>query len=144
MCLDETVKIAQIVSYLFGAIAALLAFFVYWANSRRERARWAESLYEKFFERPELKVVRDLLDCEGDDQEVRDLVGAGEYDFTDYLNFFEFVAYLQKSRQLSAADVKALFEYYLQCLKKHTVVMEYIGDKANGYEYLNELLGANR
>jgi hypothetical protein len=33
------------------------------------------------------------------------------------------VAYLRESKQPAAEDVKALFEYYIGCLKRHLVVV---------------------
>lgn len=142
MCLhlDTVVKVVQIVSYGAGVVAAVSAFLVYRSNSRRERARWAESLYSRFFERPGLKTVRDLLDSEAPDPRVKDLVTKEGSDWTDYLNFFEFVAYLQSQGQLLDRDVQALFGYYVECLKRHEAVLEYIRDKAKGFDYLSRLL----
>src|SRR5581483_10902638 len=125
MSLDQAVKVVQILSYLAGAGAAVSAFLVYRNNSRRERARWVESLYARFFEKSELKQIRDTLDCDADDEAVNALVAEERPAWTDYLNFFELVAYLQESRQVAAQDVSALFQYYLGCLKKHRSVMEY-------------------
>jgi len=50
------------------------------------------------------------------------------------------MAYLQTSRQLSRRDVQALFGYYLECLKRHREVVEYIRNKEKGYEYLRKSL----
>ncbi len=50
--------------------------------------------------------------------------GAGR-DFTDYLNFFEMVTFLADTGQLSKKDLLRLFRYYLLCLKRHRVVMNY-------------------
>lgn len=62
----EWKDIAQIVYYVAGTIgvlgtllAACLALCVYHRNSDLERARWATSLYEKFYEKKDLKSVRD-------------------------------------------------------------------------------------
>src|SRR5437868_2933667 len=85
----DAVRTVQVVSYLAGAVAALTAVWVYKSNSRRERARWAESLYSRFYEREELKRVRDLLDCDVGDPQVSQLVTAESSVWTDYLNFFE-------------------------------------------------------
>ena len=115
---------------------------MYRRNSQRERARWAESLYSRFFERSELKAVRDLLDCDATDPQVEQFVKAESSNWTDYLNFIEFVAYLHKSRQLSDGDVKALFGYYLGCLRQHPSVITYIQNESKGYEYLREMLAA--
>jgi hypothetical protein len=140
MSWDQTVKAVQILSYMAGAAAAVSAVFVYRSNSRRERARWVENLYSRFFEKNELKQVRDTLDCNSEDEKVNALVAEEGSAWTDYLNFFELVAYLQESKQLAAEDVKALFEYYIGCLKRHRAVMGYIGDQAKGFKYLRKLL----
>ena len=138
--LDIAVKFAQIASYCAGAFAAVSAFFLYRSNSRRERARWAEGLYVRFFEQSKLKEVRDALDCDAPNPRVTKLVSDESSDWTDYLNFFEFVAYLQSSRQLLEQDVQAPFGYYLQCLKKHQTVLDYIRDRSKGFDYLREML----
>lgn len=83
--LDTVVKLVQIASYIASTVAAVWAFVVYRGNSRRERARWAEGLYSRFFEREELKKVRDLLDTDADDTQVQDLVTNETSDWTDYL-----------------------------------------------------------
>lgn len=137
---DQAVKGVQILSYLAGAAAAVSAVFVYRNNSRRERARWVESLYSRFFEKGELKQVRDILDCNPDDEKVNALVTEEGSAWTDYLNFFELVAYLQEAKQVAAADVKALFEYHIGCLKRHPAAMDYIRDEAKGFKYLRRLL----
>lgn len=123
-----------------GIFAAFWALRVYSSNSRRERARWAESLYARFYERAELKLTRDKLDCASGDPVVAELVTKEASELTDYLNFFEFVAYLESSRQLEEADVQALFSYYLDCLKRHKEVAAYIQNREKGFEYLRQNL----
>jgi uncharacterized membrane protein YwzB len=144
MSLESVQAIVQIVSSVAGIGAAFWALFVYRSNSRRERARWAESLYSRFYEKAELKDIRERLDCEpGDeagDAAVADLVAEEPAELTDYLNFFEFVAYLQSSKQLSETDVQALFSYYLECLRKHKTVAAYIEDPKKGFEHLRNTL----
>jgi hypothetical protein len=136
----DLVKAVQIGSYIAGVFAAFWAVKVYRNNSRRERARWAEGLYSRFYEKDELKRVRDVLDCEAGTAEVAKLVTVESSDWTDYLNFFEFVAYLQSSKQLSKGDVDALFSYYLGCLKRHPEVVAYVRNKEKGYEFLSKVL----
>jgi hypothetical protein len=140
MCLDAVAKWAQIVYYIVGAVAAFVAMLVYRSNSRRERVRWAESLYSRFFVEPDLKSVRDVLDAYPNDSKVVDLVTEDSSAWTDYLNFFEFVAYLQASKQLSDKDVWALLGYYFECLKKHESSAKYIRDKEKGFDYLRKSL----
>jgi len=148
----EWKDIAQIVYYVAGTIgvlgtllAAFLALCVYHRNSELERARWASSLYEKFYEKKDLKTVRDKLDGDDADSDaVRKLVSDAESDFTDYLNFFEFIAFLKKSKQLYAAQVEDLFGFYLGCLEKHSVVMGYVLELENGYEGVASLLSSRK
>lgn len=137
---DIAKAIIQIVSSIAGIVAAFWALWVYRTNSRRERARWAENLYARFFERSELKTIRDRLDCLPGDPAVRQLVNEESAALTDYLNFFEFVAYLKSSKQLSETDIEALFGYYLDCLRRHPEVAAYIRDRGKGFEYLRKTL----
>jgi hypothetical protein len=98
------------IATIVGALAALFAIYVYFRNSRLERACWLGSLYEKFYERNNLKEVSEVLDCDtGDSPEINKLVNEGSQRFTDYLNFFEFVAVLGKSGQLKQYEIENLF-----------------------------------
>jgi hypothetical protein len=125
---------------IVGAVAALWAIYVYFTNSRLRRAEWLASLYEKFYERPDLKEIREILDCEENDSaDITKLVREEPSNFSDYLNFFEFVAVLQNSRQLRKAEIEDLFGYYLGCLENCPPVRNYIARK--GYEQLDRLLG---
>ena len=124
---------------IVGAVAALWAIYVYFTNSRLRRAEWLASLYEKFYERPDLKEIREILDCEENDSaDITKLVREEQSNFSDYLNFFEFVAVLQNSRQLRKAEIEDLFGYYLGCLENCPAVRNYIARK--GYEQLDKLL----
>lgn len=146
MTLNSTIQIAYwtagIVYSMVGTVAAIGALLVYRNNSKRERARWAEGLYTRFYEKPELKKVRDQLDCVAGDAGVASLVSEESSALTDYLNFFEFVAYLQSSKQLSRTDVQALFGYYLDCVRRHKDVVGYIRNKEKGFEYLSKIISA--
>jgi hypothetical protein len=122
-----------------GAIAAFWGICVYFSNSRLRRAEWLGSLYDKFYERSELKAVREVMDCEGGQSAAIDkLVSEEPPEFSDYLNFFEFVAVLRKSRQLTQGEIEDLFHYYLDCLENCRAVRAYIAKK--GYEQLDRLL----
>jgi hypothetical protein len=52
---------AATISAVGTALAAGFAAFVYRRNSTLERARWASSLYEKFYEATTCKQMRDSL-----------------------------------------------------------------------------------
>lgn len=98
------------IAAILGAIVGLWAIYVYFTNSRVRRAEWLASLYEKFYENSDLKAVREIVDCEGGDSpDISRLVSEEPPELTDYLNFFEFVAVLKKSHQLSANEIESLW-----------------------------------
>lgn len=132
--------IAETASALLAIGAALVAAKTYASNAQRERAKWAVQLYEKFYESDRYKLMREELDCEPDEDAVVQHVREESAIFTDYLNFFELVAFLANSKQLSERDVLQLFQYYLHCLEKHAVVSRYINDEHKGFEMLSALL----
>lgn len=138
--LDAILKVVQICAYIATACAALGALKVYRSNARHERARWAESMYVKFFEESSLKRVREVVDSDANNGQVEEYVTKEPPEWTDYLNFIEFVAYLQSSKQLLDRDVQALFGYYIECLRKHALVLEYVQKKEKGFDYLRRLL----
>lgn len=139
----QTVKgVIEIVTALGTLIAAWFAAITYCKSVKLERAKWMKELYEKFYERSDLKNVRDVLD--GDDQvKISELVKKEGPDFTDYLNFFEFVAFLHQSKQISKQEVLGVFEYYLRNLKQHKDVADYIATRSKGFERLDKLLKTN-
>ena len=132
---------AERISSLLAAAAVLGAVRIYYSKAALERATWLSSLYSKFYEAPDLKRIRKVLDDNPPDAtEVEELIRTEDSDFTDYLNFFEFMASLTDRRQLSKKDVAALFDYYLRLLSKHKDVRRYVLDDRNGYGYLKKLL----
>jgi hypothetical protein len=136
-----TFENSQRIYYLMATAGAFVAVLTYYRNSMVERARWLSSLYSKFYEAPDLKRIRKALDENAPNAPViRELVGEEDSDFTDYLNFFEFMAYLEARKQLKKRDVAALFDYYLRVLSKHKDVREYVSNDRNGYGYLKKLL----
>jgi hypothetical protein len=137
-------NIAQLASYAVGIVATVLAVWTYRSNSRRERAKWAVQLYEKFYETELYKEMRDQLDCAPESEEVGKIVKAESFAFTDFLGFFELVAVLVDNKQLSKKDVLDLFDYYLGCLRRHSAVAVYIDDPAHGFEHLSRFLRETR
>ena len=132
---------AERLSSLLAAAAVLGAVRIYYRKVALERATWLSSLYSKFYEAPDLKRIRKVLDDNSADAPaVEELVRSEDSDLTDYLNFFEFMAYLKDRRQLSKKDVAALFDYYLRLLSKHQDVRRYVLDDRNGYGYLKILM----
>ena len=142
MSWKERVEIGYMIAGAISAVGTVLAAgfaaFVYQRNSTFERAKWASTLYEKFYEVTNLK----KLDCRNDLDSVNEIVIREEADFTDYLNFFEFIAFLKTSKQLKSSEIEALFGYYLDCLNRHDRVRQYISNPENGYEGLSKLLAS--
>jgi|SRR5215813_9805626 len=146
MTVKERVEIVYMIAGAISAVgtvlAAVFAAVVYQRNSTFERARWASSLYERFYEGTTLKQIRDTLDCSKDLDSVNEIVIREEPAFTDYLNFFEFIAFLKTSKQLKDSEIEVLFGYYLDCLNRHDRVKKYIANSENGYEGLARLLAS--
>jgi len=144
MTWKETLETISLIAGIFSAIGTVLAAgfaaFVYYRNSAFERARWASSLYDKFYEETTLKQLREMLDCLNNSDLVNEIVIRQESAFTDYLNFFEFIAFLKSSKQLKDSEIEALFGYYLDCLNRHDRVRHYVSNPENGYEGLAKLL----
>jgi len=146
MTVKERVEIVYFIAGTISAvgtvIAAVFAAVVYKRNSTFERAKWASNLYEKFYEGPTLKQIRDKLDCIKNLDSVNEIVLREEPAFTDYLNFFEFIAFLRSSKQLKDSEIDVLFGYYLDCLNRHDRLKTYISNPENGYEGLATLLAS--
>lgn len=133
--------IPQTAYYVVAIIAAIWALVVYRRNRRLEQAKWLSTFYDKFYETEKYKTVRELLDSSKTD-EIAGMVENEDPAFTDYLNFFEHVAIFAGSKQLRTDDVEASFCYYLDCLKTHEKVRNYINKPDKGYEKLKAYLEA--
>lgn len=136
----ETIKtIAEVLTAAATLGAGFWAAWTYRQSVRLERAKWMKELYEKFYERPNLKEVRDALgSCE--QTEIENLVKTEDSRFTDYLNFFEFLAYLAKSKQIQDDELDDLFQYYIERLTRNATVAAYIEDENKGFGNLANLL----
>jgi hypothetical protein len=113
------------------------------ANARLERAKWAVQFHHDFFAKADHLKFRVALDSEHTDAcEICKFAEKGKdtEEFTNFLNFFELLAYLQASGQLSPEDVKAIFHYYLCRFNKHQDLRKYIAAPEYGYNYLDSLL----
>lgn len=132
----------QLIALVVSAGALLTALSTYRYNAQTRRAEFIYKLHTDFFVSGTYKEVRRILDCTDDaGKEESRLYIAGEPEaLTDYLNLFEMVAYLRKTGQLTAADVNALFGYYLSCLKRNSAVTAYLHRGESSFENLSRLL----
>ncbi len=139
----------------FGAIYAVFhGVEEYRARTDAERLRWLSQLQIVFFEGRTFSFVRRKIDYEELDDVVallrRDRDPHAKFEpeekelfdkFTDYLNFFEFIAYLIYEKQMLRKDVEALFDYYLRRLvevRQAEELLAYL--KENNFENLSKLL----
>jgi hypothetical protein len=137
---------------LTAITAGFLAISDYRSRVLAEKSKWFLQLYEKLFENPQYKHVRRKLDY-GDVEEIKMLIHHDAQnlefsqaqqtvfdEFTDYLNFFEFIAHLKEIGQVTSEDIKATFDYYLKLLTKarNPEIRRYL--KKEGFENLDKLL----
>jgi hypothetical protein len=151
-------------SYLTGVGTVTLAFAAFFTGmhaiteyknrTESEQVRWVMQLFAQFFQDHRYHFIRQKIDY--DDMEdiaplmERDLKRDGDFSqedrdlldkFTDFLNFFEMIAYLIERRQLASKDINQIFDYYLRRMTRiHRAgaLLEYL--KQTGFENLYGLL----
>jgi len=138
---------------LIGGVAAALGLRQYADSVGLRRAEWLYKLYEEFYVEDSLKSIREKLDSDRGREEIESIIRKSETQlseaeneelikFTDYLNFFEFMAYLKKKGAIKRDDIIDMFRYYLDCLRHSTVISSYI--PTAGYEMLGSFLAEMR
>lgn len=131
--------IAAIIGSIAGLLLAIPAFFAllqYRSNSRAQRAQWLVGLFERFYEKDSYREVRRHVEWQ--EEEVRSKISEDpdfEQKWTDYLNFFEFIAYLEGIGELKSQDVDAMFRYWIDDLRRFDGYL-----REFGYENLVQLL----
>jgi len=130
------------IAILSTGVAALSAAFTYWRNANTKRAEFLLLLHKAFFVDTTYKPLRDLLDnpSESDVDKLRSHIQEETAELTDFLNFFELIAYFESCRTLRAADVDALLNYYLHLIKVNGPLLTYIGKDQTSFEYLKTLI----
>jgi hypothetical protein len=134
--------------------AAILARRSYRHQISLERMKWLQQFYDNFYNSDRYKAVRQRIDFDDVEtlfpllrksdtapQELRPQERDQLDQFTDYLNFFEWIGYLEKEGQVSFENVDVMFKYYLVRLLQvdaNQQLRKYISD--HGYEELNRLL----
>ena len=127
---------------VLALVSAIVALSVYRRNSSTRRAEFLYDLHTSFFVNETYKAVRKVLDDTSEKAASKrsSFVDDEPEQFTDFLNFFELVAYLEQRGNLSLKDVEALLGYYLNLFEKNSDIRDYIRDTKNGFEQLNGLL----
>lgn len=141
----------KIFSGVIVSVSAFFAAFSYFRNGRLERAKWLSHLHEKFFAENKYGEIRMLLDY----KEPIKNYDALKVSFSDssnfsnadlqekligYLNFFEFIATLEKEKQLDFKHINMTFGYYLSSLKEESNSWVYSNLSKNGFTNLPGLV----
>ena len=131
---------ATLIAAVTGASVALVTFR---RNAKTKRAEFLTSLHKSFFVEETYKRTREVLDDDSPSGEERReaMVAEQPAAFTDFLNFFELIAYFRTLGAYTESDVNALLGYYLRLLKRSRCIYRYICDRRNDFEHLQALLG---
>lgn len=129
--------------------AAGFGVVTYRRSQRQRRAEWLDQLYTRFFEAPQYKRIRRILDYEVEPafSELRAAIESGKdsdasEELVDYLNFFEFLGSLKAMDQVSDKEISMLFEYYICRLNDHPFVIAFV--ESEGFEELARMCATRR
>jgi hypothetical protein len=139
---------------LAALYAGLQAVREYGSRTKSEHMRSLSAFFREFYENTRFRRIRQKIDF-GEFSEIKALLEKDNAenpdfdqvekelfdDFTDYLNFFEMVAYWIKCGQIAEDEAKAMFDYYLRRLVEFpdgSYLLRYLREA--GFEYLSELL----
>jgi len=151
---DVLITMGLFITIVGGVVAVLN----YRTNVKLNRAKWLLDLHQIFFLEASHKEIRQKIDqsfAEHLEPKIRKVLQNESMTseeqselqrLDDYLNFFEFILYLKERRlrQISQADLGAMFQYYIDRLKdpEFQVLRDYI--KQYGYENLDRYLEGTR
>ncbi|MEP6467663.1 MAG: hypothetical protein ABJB05_15240 [Parafilimonas sp.] len=133
----------EVISKITVAIGVIIAALNYRNQTKTKRAEWLRTLFEKFYENENYKEIRRWIESGEICTKINltdNALSEADEKFTDYLNFFEFIATLESEGQLKEKDVLNLFDYYLRKLKTSDVCFNWIERKDYGFEKLSILL----
>lgn len=135
-------ELAPLLLAVVPVVTLAFAARTYRLNSRTKVAEFLLKLHQSFFVEATYSRMRQTLDDESSAgaEVIASLVRQETVEFTDFLNFFELVAYMSKRGDLQQADVDALFGYYLRILTTNPDLHGYIRNKSKSFEHLNSLL----
>ncbi len=134
-------QIIQIIFWGLTSIGLWFAWLTYRKDQKIKKGEWLKSLFEKFYEDDRYKEVRKWLDSDELTNKVSpddSAISKEDESFTDFLNFFEFIAKLEFDGYLTQQDIKDMFDYYLKKLKESEVSLKWIEDY--GFEKLKNML----
>lgn len=126
-----------------AVLGASIAMLTYRQDVRIKQTDWLYQLFEKFYEQPQYKTVRRILDNESSPefsqlQESIERLDDTQNHEADFLNFFEFICNLVDDNRMRRADMNKLFNYYLDMLSKRDFIIDYAAFQ--GFEALHREL----
>jgi len=134
----STVKECFEIAFYGVSIAAVIASaWTYRRNSSRERSQWLYELYMRFWDEESLQKMRLHIDG-GNLSFVRNEDPGLMPALDNYLNFFEFVAFRWKKRELPEKEIDSMFGYFLKQIGEDPDFRMYLNKY--GYEQLSALL----
>jgi hypothetical protein len=137
-------KWAEQIKIFILTVGTWVGLCTYKKTAKLKRAEWLRSLYEKFYEQPQYKKIRQAIDYETEDLQkiVFGIENGGETEllesFNDFLNFFEFIAVLWKLEQISLDEIRMIFEYYIRRMGDFDFILKYLEEE--GFENLKLLI----
>jgi flagellar motility protein MotE (MotC chaperone) len=149
MSLDDAVKIFQIIAFAAAALGIGYSAKTYAANRNIKRAEWLKELFDRFYKDNDFGEIRKEIDNDDtDNTRLKAFLAVNNGNITNedneeklinFLNFFEFIAVLEKkTKQLTKEKIKDLFRYYLRKIKSNVFLAGYI--KKYDFENLRNLL----
>lgn len=133
-------------TFLVATVTAIVGLRTYSRKVAYDRIERVAALYRSFYESELYAIIRRKLDhhppllAEQLDAMMADTAAGGDADKVfDYLNFFEFLAYLWSSQQLNFNDVDGLFGYYVNAIARGPL-KTLVETKHWSYEHLGKLL----
>lgn len=139
--------------WILGIITAIMAVRTYRNNAKLKRVEWLYSLYKKFYEDPQFKEMRQIIDYnhEQKHEEIKSIIEKSEKkepleskeiilleQLVDYLNFFEFIGVLWIREQLTIDEIQSVFKYYIKQLGDDDFLVKFCQN--NDFENLVELI----
>lgn len=143
----------SLIGGLATALAVAAAWHAYQTESRRHAAGVLLDAYSRFYDDENKRVIRSALDQYGDPvlKKVALDVVSGRRELSvqesdlcdkldDYLNYFQFIAWLRDHRDLDLQSVNAMFRYYLSNLSddRNVWLLDYM--RRFGYWRLEKFL----
>jgi len=131
---------------------AVWTFWIYRKSKKKESAEWLHKIFTSFYLSNDIYPIRTAIEFESETKLrpviERMLVDEGAEttneerkvlcDVDTLLNYFEFILYLEETKQISRADCEKLFDYWFSLLNKPSLAYLRLYCHRFGYEGICE------